>query len=44
MERAQNEVAVKPHHRSSWSAVVTIVTPLGNEAIASRSVLVDAAT
>jgi hypothetical protein len=31
-----NELAVKPHHAPAGSAVVTIVTPVANRAIASR--------
>jgi hypothetical protein len=35
---------VKPHQRPSESLVVTIVAPLGNDAMASRKALEEAST
>src|SRR5882757_11556615 len=40
MDTEQKDVAVNPHRRPVSSRVVTIVTPLGNRAIASRKVAV----
>lgn len=40
IDTEQNDVAVNPHHRPSASVVVTTVTPLGKDAMASRKRLV----
>src|SRR3984957_12201438 len=44
IDTEQNELAVKPHQRPSESLVVTIVAPLGNDAMASRKALEEAST
>src|SRR5580700_10018826 len=44
IDTEQNELAVKPHQRPAESLVVTIVAPLGNDAMASRKTLEEAAT
>src|SRR5579859_637245 len=44
IDTEQNELAVKPHQRPSRSLVVTIVAPLGNDAMASRKALEEAST